>query len=151
MTQEATSPTSSYSIISYPGASLPDTYHNMVLSKWLRSLRYGNTYFKLIDSSCYFAAYNSYIESVLHRPNTTVRLAVLSDDHDVVLGFSVLEANKIHFCHCHKDVRNQGIGTSLIPKEMFINDGAGYEITHVTTVGLSIWSSKLSKAIFNPF
>lgn len=134
----------SYKIVPHLGYELPRQYQNMVYSKWLRSLRYGNDYFKLIDSAVYYDAYHRYIKTVLHRTNSIVRLAVLSDDMDVVLGFSISEKQILHYCHVHKDNRKQGIARSLVPFKV-------KAITHITKTGLSIWSSKLPTAIFNPF
>src|SRR5271166_5811041 len=110
-----------YTIKPYLGSSLaqlidvPESYKNLVLSKWLRSLRFGNDYFQIIDADVYFKTYSQYITLILNRPLTVVRLAVLTDDPDVVLGFSVSEKNKIHFVHVHKDHRRLGIGSDLLP------------------------------------
>lgn len=140
-----TTPQASYQIISYRAQALPEAYRNMIYAKWMRSLRTGNDYFKLIQPRIYYDVYNQYIKSILARPLTIVRLAVLSDDPDVVLGFSVSEDSHIlHYCHVHTDSRNQGIGSSLVPFQVAV-------ITHITKIGLSIWNSKYPDAIFNPF
>lgn len=135
---------SSYSVISYPGTSLPDTYQNLIFSKWLRSLRYGNDYYKLIDQDAYFIAYHAYISKLLAQPDAIVRLAVLTDDPDVVLGFSVTRGTTLDYVHVHKDFRKQGIGTTLVPKDI-------HSITHLTKIGMAIWNAKLAHAKFNPF
>ena len=98
---------SSYTIISYPSKDLPEAYKGLVFSKWLRSLRYSNDYFRLIDSESYFRVYHEYIERLLSNPSTIVRLAVLTDDFDVVFGFSVARGDVLHYCHTHKDSRKQ--------------------------------------------
>lgn len=115
----------------------------MIFSKWLRSLRFGNEYFKLIDSDSYYHSYHIYINQLLQRPSVFVHLAVLSDDHDVVLGFSVMELGVLHYVHVHKDQRKQGIGTNLA-KDF-------HTITHLTHIGVSIWNKKYPKVRFNPF
>lgn len=135
---------STYSILSYPAKDLPPQYLNMILSKWLRSLKYGNDYYRLIDSAAYFAHYNNFILHLLKKPDTIVRLAVLTDDHDVVLGWSVHRGDVLDFIHVHKDMRKQGIGSSLLPKDI-------KTITHITTPAMFIWSSKYPHFIFNPF
>jgi GNAT superfamily N-acetyltransferase len=135
---------SSYSIISYPAEALPKAYQNMIYSKWLRSLRYSNDFFKLIDGDSYFSSYQKYIGLILSRPSTLVRLAVLTDDHDVVLGWAVVEGAILHYVHVHKDHRKQGIATSLVPKGVEV-------ITHITRPGLSIWANKMPGVILNPF
>lgn len=123
---------SSYSVISHPGVTLPTAYRPMVLSKWLRSLRFGNDYFRLVDQDAYFRVYHDHIETLIARPGAVVRLAVLTDDHDVVLGFCVHNANVLHYAHVHKDMRKQGIGRALLPQGIDT-------ISHVTYIGLSIW------------
>lgn len=130
--------------MAYLGSSLPKNYRPMVYARWLRSLRKGNDYFKLIDSTSYYGKYHAFIESVLERPHTIVRIAVLTDDADVALGFSVSEAQVLHYCHTDKDNRSQGIARSLVPFEI-------KKITHVTRIGMSIWNSKFPWAVFDPF
>lgn len=133
----------SYVVIQFPGAMLPAEYHNMIYSKWLRSLRYGNDYFKLIAPDAYYKNYTKQIDFVLNQYNCIVRLAVLSDDHDVVLGFSVIRGNILDYVHVHKDMRRQGIAKALIPQGIEV-------VTHLTKIGLSIFG-KTKGVIFNPF
>ncbi len=138
----------SYSIISYSGGLLPEEFKNMILSKWMRSLRFGNDYFKLIDSAAYYEIYPELIKRYLSRLTVTIRIAVLTDDQDCALGFSVTEAiaggRILHYVHVHKDQRKQGIARSLVPPDITF-------ISHLTKTGLSLWSSKLPKAKLNPF
>lgn len=133
-----------YSIIAFPGASLPQEYRAMVFSKWMRSLKYGNEYFKLIHADSFFEAYQKYIELLLCRPGAVVRIAVLGADRDVALGWSVVEGSILHYVHVQYEQRNQGIGTALVPKG--INT-----ISHLTKTGLRLWPEKLPHASFNPF
>lgn len=123
---------------------MPATYYNLILSRWLRSLRFGNDYFKLVRPDAYYAAYSRYIGSILGGSETVIRLAVLDDDRDVVLGFSVARGTALDYVHVHKDARKRGIGTALVPKDID-------QITHVTKTGLSIWGSKYPGWSFNPF
>src|SRR5271166_2264578 len=135
-------PQASYTVLKYQGSELPEQYKALVFSKWLRSLRYGNEYFKLIDQVVYFRMYHKYIELILSRIRTIVSLAVLSDDKDVVLGFSVTESVVLHYTHVHANQRKQGIAKSLC-KDIEI-------ITHITNDGLKIWG-KYPEVKFNPF
>lgn len=146
----------SYSVIGYSGQELPESYHGLIYSKWLRSLRHGNDYFKLIDPKAYYESYRIYIHGVLQRPETVVRLAVLDDDHDVVIGFSISRHNVLEYIHVLRmrfklpsgievsDFRRQGIGRRLIPKEIDT-------FTHITKTWLLIWNSKFRDWKFNPF
>lgn len=142
--QERSILTSSYSVLVYPADVLPESYRPVIFSKWLRSLRHGNDYFKLIDVESYWSTYSKYIDSLLHRGDTVVRLAVLTDDKDVVLGFSLTRGTILEFVYVHKDHRKVGIGTSLVPKSTTT-------ITHLTKTALTIWGSKYSNWKFNPF
>jgi hypothetical protein len=134
----------SYSVVPYLGRDLPDAYRNMILAKWLRTLRYGNDFFRLIESSAYFASYQKYIKEILSRPECIVRLAALSDELDTCLGFSVSEPDVLHYVWSHKDNRRMGVAKALVPFHFNIT-------THLTTVGMSIWSKKLPHVQFNPF
>jgi GNAT superfamily N-acetyltransferase len=133
-----------FSIIVYRGSELPEAYKPMIFSKWLRSLRYGNDYFKLIDSKSYFDVYHKYVEKLLAAPSCYVKLAVLSDDYDVCLGWLVGRGPTIDYIHIHRDYRRTGIGTALLPKDVAF-------ISHITKQGASFWHNKLPKARLNPF
>ena len=135
----------SLSIISYPSNTLPQSYRNVIISRWLRSLRHLNDYFKLIDKDSYFDVYERYIKLILARPDTAIKLAVLSDDHDVVLGWSVLENNTLHYVHVKEgEARKTGISNLLIPRNIKY-------CTHITKHWLDIWPKKYKHIIFDPF
>lgn len=135
---------SSYKVIAFIGPQLPAQFKSMIYAKWLRGLRQGNDYFKLIQSDIYYAVYQKYLDAILNRLSTVIRIAVLTDDIDVALGFSVSEGNTLHFVFVHADMRRQGIAKSLTPFDIEI-------ITHITKMSLLLWSAKAPKAIFNPF
>lgn len=137
---------STYTVIKYPGLELPECYRNMIFSKWLRSLRYGNDMFKLIDPESYYSAYSRQVQFVLSRKEALVRLAVLTDNHDVALGFSVSRGNVLDIVHVQKDMRKQGIGSALFP------DGIAW-FTSLTKTALGIWGSndKYKSLKFDPF
>jgi hypothetical protein len=84
------------------------------------------------------------IRLLLQEDGIVIRFAVLSDDVDVVLGFSVSEDKTLHYVHTNKDTRKQGIAKSLVPFEVEI-------ITHLTKMGMMLWSTKLPGALFHPF
>ncbi len=136
----------SYSIIVFPGSKLPSQYIPMLFSRWLRSLRFGNPLFKKVRSKDYFRNYHTYIEKLLSKPDSQVRLAVLSDDHDVVLGFSVSREDVLDYVHVHTDYRKIGIGAKLIPEGITT-------FTHLTETATNIWqyNEKYKELKFNPF
>jgi len=120
-----------------------DPYFNMLMSKWLRSLRYGNRYFKLIDPPAYWGNYHNYLANIISGPGTRIRLATLSEDDDVVLGFSVCRDRCLDYVWVHNLQRKQGIGKALVPIDLDT-------YSHITTVGESIIKQKLDWK-FNPF
>lgn len=135
---------SSYTVLTFPAAQLPKAYEAMIFNKFLLSLRYSNEFFKLIEQKAYFKAYEDFIRRLMYRPDCFVRLAVLSDDHDVVLGWCLTEPNCVHYVYVNRENRRLGIAKSLIkdPFETF---------THLTKTALLLWSSKFPEAKFNPF
>jgi hypothetical protein len=128
---EATVQESSYKVLTFPAAKLPTEYQALVFSKWLRSLRFGNPLFQKVSSNDYYQHYHAYIQRLLDKPDSIVRLAVLSDDSDVVLGFCVSREDVLDYVHVHKDQRHQGICSKLVPESITT-------ITHLTKDGLNI-------------
>lgn len=133
-----------YEILKYRGMNLPTEYLNYIKTKWMRSYRYNNDFIRLIDSDCYYAAYGPFLVSILLRPHALVRVAVIAGDSDVMLGFSVIENETLHYVFVHKDFRKSGIGKKLTPTMIS-------SFTHITKLGLKLWPTKLGQAIFNPF
>ncbi len=110
----------------------------------MRSLRYGNDWWRRVNADDYYANYDVYIDRLLHQPGTTVRLAVLAQAHDVVLGFSICRRNILDYVHVQADMRSQGIGSSLVPGDITT-------FTHLTKTGSTIWDHKKYDWTFNPF
>jgi hypothetical protein len=139
-----TSPT--YSVISFRASQLPESFKPLIFSRWLRSLRFGNSLFRKIDSKNYHENYHKFIENLLNKPDCLIKFAVLSDDHDVVLGFSVSREDVLDYVHVHTDYRKHKIGTALIP------DGIT-TFTHITLIAIDIWQTnpKYRHLKFNPF
>ncbi len=138
--------TSSYVVKHYSTDSAPQSYFPLIYSKWLRSFRYGNPYFRLVKpADVYYRHYHEHIESILAHPEVCISVAVLSDTHDVVLGFSVYSIPVLHYVYVQKDFRRLGIGARLLP-------AGSKEFSHLTRIGLDIWHSpKYEDLKFNPF
>ncbi len=131
-------------ICAWAGRDLPKQYLNLVRSRWMRSYKHSNDYMKLVHSEAYYCAYSVYVENVLNRPNTTVRLALLEEDDDVALGFSVVENTCLHYVEVPKVNRGQGIGRALVPDKI-------EWFSHLTKIGFKLWAEKAPDAKFNPF
>ncbi len=127
-----------------------EQYKPLVLATWLRGLRHGSDFFELTDPKTYYSVYSKTILGLLKRPEARARLAVLSDEPDTVIGYSVYESKTLHFIYVRKggkkeeSGRRHGIGTALYP--------AGVEVfTHLTKIGKAIWRKKYKDLKFNPF
>lgn len=131
-------------MIRYSSSTLPKTYLPLIHSHWKRSLRKGNDYFNLVKPDAYYSAYTAYIDRILDEPGTAVRMAVLAEDYDVVLGFAVTRGRILDYVYVQKDFRRVGIGSSLVPADIDT-------ITHLTKTALTIWGSKYPGWTFNPF
>ncbi len=134
------------SIHKYPAKHLPPQYKSLVFSKWLRSFRFGNPDFEKINSDEYFKHYHLFIENLMNKPDSVIRLAVLTDDRDVVLGFSVSREDVLDYIHVHRDHRKQGIGSMLVPE-------GTTTFSHITKTATEIWLKvpRYKKLKFNPF
>jgi hypothetical protein len=141
--QGAKSP-ATYSVISFPAKDLPQQYEALVFARWLRSFRFGNSFIKKTDPTEYYKQYHKYIEMLLKKPESVVRLAALSDDHDVVLGFSVTRGLILDYVHVQVDHRRTGIAKKLVPKDVAVT-------THMTQLAQGIWQAKYKYLTFNPF
>lgn len=134
-----------YSVIVYPSAELPELYIPLIYSRWLRSFRLGNEWLKKATAADYYKHYHAYIENLLKKPGSVTRLAVLSDDHDVVLGFSICREDVLDYVHVQVDHRKTGIARKLIPENITT-------ISHTTRLAIDIWQEKYKdKLKFNPF
>lgn len=134
----------SYEVISFRAKELPRNYIALIYSRWLRSLRFGNPLFRHVSYHQYFKHYHVYIEKLLAKPDCIVNLAVLSDDHDIVLGFSIAREDVLDYLHVHTNNRHCGIGTSLIPMGITT-------FTHITAIWIEIWNKHYKQWKFNPF
>lgn len=131
-------------IRAYKGNEVPENYENFVRDRWLKTYKKCNKFMQLVDPASYYRAYPVFIRSVLARPKVRVRLAMLSDDEDVLLGFSVSEGALLHYVNVPLDYRGQGIAKKLVP---FVVE----RFSHITETGMKIWQEKFPNAVFDPF
>ena len=128
----------------YSGPEVPEAYRNFVIDFWLKTYKKCNKMMSLVSPASYYRVYNNYIKSILARPEVTVRLAVLSDDEDVLLGFSVSQGPLLHYVNVPLDYRGFGIGNKLVP---FVVE----KFSHITETGMVLWNKKYPQAEFDPF
>lgn len=139
---KANEPQENYRIVNHSAVHLPKDFRNLVIAPFLNSLKQTNDFFKLIDRDAYYIAYKKYVENLLNRPNSIVKLAMLSDE--TVLGWSLIENKTLHYIWVKNEVRRRGIGQSLLPKEFDT-------ISHLTNKGLRLWVTHYPGVKFDPF
>ncbi len=116
---------------------------SFIFSTWLRGLRYGNSWFKLIDADSYYKHYHKVIEGLLQHPDTIIKVACLKEDSDVILGYVVYRNNILDYVFVKTAWRNIGIAKMLVPADFKI-------VSHLTATGQNMLK-KYPGVIFNPF
>lgn len=89
---------------------------SFIFATWLLGLRHGNELYKEIKKESYFSKYKQVIELLLSR--STVKVACLIDDPDVVLGYVVYQGDKLHWVFVKKAWRKLSIASQLVPKNI---------------------------------
>lgn len=119
-------------------------YIDFLYVTYLKSLRYGNPWFEDIEASVYYKIHHQILENLLLRPHAVLRIAVLPDDHDVAIGWSLSEGPLLHyvFVKAKIEARKLGIATHLVPPGITT-------VTHLTKAGRII--AKKKKWKFNPY
>lgn len=95
-----------------------------IYSTWLRGLYYGNSYYRKIDKDHYMAHQSQIIAHSLEMED--VRVAVLKDDPDVILGYAVIgtlpprNGKILRWVFVKQTFRRFGIAKKLIDGENII-------------------------------
>lgn len=114
---------------------------NLILSTWLKGLYFGSDYFRTIDASDFFEHYNRLFNAYLDSHFSSVTIAALRNDPDVIVGYSIADEDTLHFVFVKKAWRKKGIGRMLVPVMPKV-------ITFLTKVGKSL---KPDSVKFKPF
>ena len=116
-----------------------------IMTTFLRGVYYGNSWFSLIPKRIFMENYRKIAAALLQKPTTTVKVACLKEDPDVILGYSILSSNftTVHFVFVKKPWRGLGLGRALTP-------ALASQATHLTNLG-RILLPKLESCVFNPF
>jgi hypothetical protein len=134
-----------------------------IMSTFLRGLYYGHTHestnettkvpnltrspvnFQAIPKDSFMESYKIVGEGLINSPNTSVQVACLKDDEDIIVGYSILSADfqTVHWVFVKKAWRLQGIARSLLPQYPTT-------VTHLTGLGKSLMY-KFKNCVFDPF
>lgn len=119
-------------------------YRAFVANTFLDGMKYGNDTFKKIDRKVFFDKYNALLAVLFHKP-IIVKIAVMANDPDHYLGFSMIDGNTLHFVYVRPEVRGGGIARELVPNDQI------KQFSHITKLGNRIWKERRKEWIFNPF
>lgn len=112
-----------------------------IYATWLRGLYYGNPWFTQIDKDSYMASYHKILDQLFLKPDVDIKIACVTEDPELILGYSVSEPSILHWVFVKQAWRRFGIAKQLIPKDVS-------RITHLTTVAEKL---KPKEWLFDPF
>lgn len=120
--------------------------HNLIFATWLKSYQAASPNTKHIPRDDYFTGHHKVLERIFAR-KPTVMLAVLPDDHEVILGYSVTENDTIHYVYVKPAFRRYGIATALLGASG-ISPRARF--THYTYV-IRLMHERVKEMTYNPY
>lgn len=117
------------------------TDENFIKATMLKGLYYGNEFFRQMKQDTFFKVYGEHVGNLL--ANSTVLVACLAEDPDVILGYAIVDEPALHYIFVKEAWRGKGIATMLV-QNLTLD-----VVTHLTTVGNTVRIKKLLE--FNPF
>lgn len=119
-----------------------DSDKSFIYSTWLRGLYFGNDWFEEIPGVIFFKQYAKLIDEIMSMPECRTQVACLPDAEDVILGYSIIAPDTVHWVFVKDSWRRLGIAKALVPKET-------HTCTQLTKVGKSL--KRKYALTFNPF
>lgn len=127
----------------YDIRDMVDSDKNLILATFLRGLYYGESWFSMIPKQIFMDNYKHVAEALINK--STIKVASLKDDPNIILGYSILsnDYQTIHWCYVKSAWRKRGIAKSLLPQYPVY-------VTHLSQLG-KILLPKFKDCQFNPF
>jgi hypothetical protein len=122
-----------------------------IMSTFLKGVYYGNSNNQLVDKRVFMDNYKHFAQVLIN--NNAVILAVLKDDHDVILGYSIVSssASTVHWCYVKAPWRNKGIGRALVPSTPKFITHFTHSKDEAPKDGPNKFLKKFVGCIYNPF
>lgn len=117
---------------------------NLIFATWLRSYEASSLAAKNIPRDLFFAEHHKVIDGIFRR-GAVVKLAVLPDEPDVVLGWSVNTDDAVHYVYVKPAFRRHGIAT-----KMLAHVPRPFTYTHWTYPLRDLYA-QLEGCVFNPY
>lgn len=115
----------------------PRTDSAMVFTTWRNSAYYGASPDRREGGATWFRRKTNEITQILW--DAKVRIACLSDAHDVIIGYSVTTGKHLNWVYVKPDYRERGIGSLLVPADV-----ESYP-EETTKIGRAILAAKKNK------
>lgn len=112
---------------------------HFIYSTWLKSLYFGNSWFRQIDKVIFFKKYARIIDDLIRC--STVEVACFTDQPDIIVGYIVYFGPTMHWVYVKKSWRMLGVANMLIPQKIST-------ISHLTKLGKVIRKEEWK---FDPF
>lgn len=117
--------------------------YTFIYATFLRGLYYGDESFKRVDKDLFMENYHYILDHMLHIEGINIKMCVLSEDPEVILGYAVYKGPRLDWVFVKKAWRKIGIAKSLVPSDITT-------VSHLTTVGEAILKTRPTIK-FNPF
>jgi hypothetical protein len=136
----------------YDIRDMKESDKSFIMATFLKGLYYGDSWFSKIPKDIFMKNYKQVAESLVAGGRTTIKVACLKEDTDIILGYSILSADyqTIHWVYVKESKlkdgsswRKKGIARSLLPQYPTA-------VTHLTRLGSELLH-KFQGTIFNPF
>lgn len=122
--------------------NITETDFPFIFATWLKGLYHGNSYYRKINQDLFYKKYHKILEYVLN--GSTVYIACMEDEPDVILGYSVFSGTTLHWVFVKKAWRKLGIGKNLLPQQI-------ERVSHISKLGETLMKQKELKWIYDPF
>lgn len=122
---------------------------NFIYSTMLRGLYYAaDSFYSLIEKKVFFQKYDVVLKALLNKPDTSVLIACLAAEPEIILGYALIGPGTLHYVYVKPAWRNRGIAALLCePRGEAIR--AYTHCTHTVPAIENLRNKK--KLTFNPF
>lgn len=90
---------------------------NFIYSTWCKNQLYSNAMYKGIPKDVFVRNYSNWVGSVFSLPGLYIKVACLSDEPEIIVGYSVHTDWCIYYCYVKPAWRKKGIAKQLVPCE----------------------------------
>jgi len=117
---------------------------NLIYATWLRSYQSSSHLVRHVSRNDFFAGHHDVLDRIFAR-EPIVKLAVMPDDHSVILGWACYEPGTLHYVYVKPSFRRYGVAKALLA-------GVQHPFTYThRTDNLSYFDKHLEGCHYNPY